>query len=143
MLLNIYWVKFWKRLNFSWNISDISNNLLVSPEKIIVWNDVFIWKGFYCNAFNWVIIWDDVMISHNVAIISANHEVSKFNWVIERLKYTKDKPITIKNWVWIGYNVTILPWVTIWKNSILWAMTVVTKDVPDNSTVVWNPGRII
>lgn len=40
-------------------------------------------------------------------------------------------------------NSTILPGVTIGKNSIIGACTVVTKDIPENSVAVGNPARII
>ena len=52
-------------------------------------------------------------------------------------------PITVKDNVWIGGNVVILPGVTIGKNSIVAAGAVVTKDVPDNVIVGGNPARVI
>ena len=45
--------------------------------------------------------------------------------------------------VWIGSGAIILGGVTIGKNSVIGAGTVVTKDVPANSLVVGNPGRVI
>jgi acetyltransferase-like isoleucine patch superfamily enzyme len=43
----------------------------------------------------------------------------------------------------IGANCTILPGVVIGKNSVVGAGSVVTKDVPDNITVVGNPAKQI
>ncbi|MCX5829565.1 MAG: acyltransferase [Deltaproteobacteria bacterium] len=43
----------------------------------------------------------------------------------------------------IGSNVTILAGITIGEKAIVGAGAVVTKDVPDNVTVVGNPARII
>lgn len=43
----------------------------------------------------------------------------------------------------IGAGATVLPGVTIGRNSIVGAGTVVTKDVPDNVTVVGVPARVI
>lgn len=43
----------------------------------------------------------------------------------------------------IGANATILCGVTIGKNSLVGAGSVVTKDVPDNSIVAGNPARVI
>lgn len=48
----------------------------------------------------------------------------------------------IDDGVSIGSNATILP-VHIGKNSVIGAGAVVTKDVPPNTTVVGNPGKII
>ncbi|MCJ7472342.1 MAG: transferase, partial [Actinobacteria bacterium] len=43
----------------------------------------------------------------------------------------------------IGANCTILPGVTIGRNSLVGAGSVVTKDVEDNSVVAGNPARVI
>jgi acetyltransferase-like isoleucine patch superfamily enzyme len=43
----------------------------------------------------------------------------------------------------IGTNSTILPRISIGKWATIGAGTVVTKDVPDYSVVVGNPGRVI
>lgn len=43
----------------------------------------------------------------------------------------------------IGANATILPGLTIGRNSLVGAGAVVTKDVPENAVVVGNPARII
>jgi acetyltransferase-like isoleucine patch superfamily enzyme len=43
----------------------------------------------------------------------------------------------------IGANATILPGVRIGKNALIGAGAVVTKDVPPESVVVGNPGRVI
>mgnify|MGYP001597904587 FL=1 len=43
----------------------------------------------------------------------------------------------------IGANATIVCGVTIGKNSIVGAGSVVTKDVPDNSIAVGNPAKVI
>lgn len=53
------------------------------------------------------------------------------------------KSVIIEENVKIGGNVTILPRVRIGKNSLIGAGTVVTKDVPPDSVVVGNPGRVI
>ena len=53
-----------------------------------------------------------------------------------------DCPI-IGNNVTLGANVTIIGNITIGDNCIIGAGTVVVKDVPSNSIVVGNPGRVI
>jgi maltose O-acetyltransferase len=52
-------------------------------------------------------------------------------------------PIKVEDNVWIGANATILPGVTIGKNSIVGAGAVVTKDVPENTIVGGNPAKVI
>ena len=43
----------------------------------------------------------------------------------------------------IGSNATILCGITIGRNALIGAGSVVVKDVPDNAVVVGNPGRVI
>ena len=51
--------------------------------------------------------------------------------------------ITINDYTWIGSRVTILPGVTVGKDSICAAGSVVTKDVPENVIVGGIPAKII
>lgn len=50
--------------------------------------------------------------------------------------------ISIGDYSFIGTNATILPNLTIGKNVIIGAGSVVTKNIPDNSTAFGNPCRI-
>lgn len=51
--------------------------------------------------------------------------------------------IRIEDNVWVGAGAIILPGVTIRKNSIVGAGSVVTKDVPENVVVAGNPAKVI
>lgn len=62
------------------------------------------------------------------------------------LKTANDWKVTktiVKKRASIGANATLLCGITIGKNSIIGAGSVVTKDVPDNSIVVGNPAKVI
>ncbi|WP_308303877.1 DapH/DapD/GlmU-related protein, partial [Vibrio parahaemolyticus] len=45
--------------------------------------------------------------------------------------------------VWLGEGVFVMPGVTIGKNSIIGAGSVVTKSIPENVIAVGNPAKII
>ena len=49
------------------------------------------------------------------------------------------KPIIVKDGAWIGARATILPGVTIGKNAIVAAGSVVRENVPDNALVAGVP----
>jgi acetyltransferase-like isoleucine patch superfamily enzyme len=87
--------------------------------------------SFICSL---VTIEDDVFIGHGVMTINDTRPPSG--------DPSKWKPTLIKKGAVIGSNVTLMP-VTIGKNSIVGAGSVVTKDVPDNTIVAGNPAKII
>jgi acetyltransferase-like isoleucine patch superfamily enzyme len=51
--------------------------------------------------------------------------------------------VHIKDFVWCGNNVTIIPGITIGEGAIIAAGAVVVKDVPDCAIVGGNPAQII
>lgn len=53
------------------------------------------------------------------------------------------RPVIIKNFVWCGANVTIVPGVTIGEGVVIGSGTVVTTDVPDYAIIGGNPHKII
>ena len=56
---------------------------------------------------------------------------------------TKALPITIEDNVWIGGGTIVLPGITIGRNSVIGAGSVVTKSIPTYSVAVGNPCRVI
>lgn len=80
------------------------------------------------------------LIGPGCKLICTNHALDGE----ERLKgIFNDKPISFGDNVWLGANVTVLPGVSIGKNAIVGADSVVTKDIPENVIAVGNPCRVI
>lgn len=52
-------------------------------------------------------------------------------------------PVTIEDNVFIGYNCLVLKGVTIGKNSVIGANSVVINNIPENSVAIGNPCRTI
>ncbi len=87
-----------------------------------------------------IYIGDNVMFAPNVTISTTGHPVHP------ELRPNGDQfsfPVTIEDYVWVGSNVVILPGVTIGKNSVIGAGSVVTKDIPANVVAVGNPCRVL
>mgnify|MGYP005802652687 FL=1 len=91
-----------------------------------------------------------VLISSNVQIYTSSHPVLPQERLI--FKNTKGTgsffktfalPVKIQDNVWIGGGCIILPGVTIGKNSVIGAGSVVTRSIPENSVAVGNPCRVI
>jgi len=105
-------------------------------NDVVIGNNVTISShSFICSL---VVIEDNVFIGHGVMTINDLHPPSF------RRTGTKEywKKTLIKKGAIIGSNATLFP-VTIGRNAIVGAGAVVTNDVPDNATVVGNPGKII
>lgn len=80
------------------------------------------------------------LIGPGCKLICTNHALNGE----ERLKgIFNDKTITIGENVWLGANVTVLPVVTIGKNSIIGAGSVVTGNIPENVVAVRNPCKVL
>jgi chloramphenicol O-acetyltransferase type B len=80
----------------------------------------------------------------NITIITSNHNYD--DPLVEAIPYSKeriDKMVVIKDFVWIGHDVIILPGVTIGEGGVVAAGSVVVKDVPDYAVVGGNPAIIL
>ena len=124
------------------------NCTFVDCNKITIGNNVLIASFVDCNK---ITIGNNVLIASNVQIYTATHPVNISdrlldNWSLNNphaFFNTYALPVTIEDNVWIGGGVIILPGVTIGKNSVIGAGSVVNKSIPPNSLAVGNPCKII
>ena len=84
---------------------------------------------------------DDVMIGPNCSLITVGHPVADHR--MRRGGWEQAKPISIGENTWLGANVTVLPGVSIGKQCVVGAGTLVTRDIPDNSLVLGSPGTVV
>lgn len=100
----------------------------------------------HISAINKIQIGDGLLTGRWVTITDNAHGNNDKNEQnirpMERIVYSKG-PVIIGNNVWIGDKATVLPGVTIGDGATIGANTVVTHNVPANSTAVGNPMRII
>ena len=87
-----------------------------------------------------VYIGDHVMIGPNVTISAAGHPIEP-NLRREAMQF--NMPVRIEENVWIGAGAILLPGVTIGKNSVIGAGSVVTRDIPENVVAVGVPCRVL
>ncbi|WP_390405546.1 sugar O-acetyltransferase [Lacticaseibacillus jixiensis] len=87
-----------------------------------------------------ITIGNNVFIGPNVSLVTETHP----QVVAQRLAGLEyARPITIEDNVWLCTNVVVLPGMTIGKNSVVGAGSIVTKDVPANVLAVGNPCHVI
>ena len=82
-----------------------------------------------------VTIEDDVLVGPNVTFTNDMYPKVKGDWQLLKT--------SIKQGAAIGANSVVLPGVTIGKNALVGAGSVVTRDVPENGIMAGNPAKII
>lgn len=136
---------------------EIGNNLIIGHNSVIreqnkigdnfkLWSNSNIDYGceignnvkIHCNCYisQFTKIEDDVFIGPGS--VTTNDKYPGSDGASDNLV----GPI-IKQGAQIGARVVILPGVTIGKNSIIGAGSVVTKDIPDNSVAYGNPAKVV
>ncbi|MGI6109292.1 MAG: DapH/DapD/GlmU-related protein [Eubacteriaceae bacterium] len=96
--------------------------------------------NFNCNFVDdgKITIGRKVMFGPAVTIATVGHPVNP-----EMREYMYTDPVVIEDNCWIGAAAVICPGVTIGRNSVIGAGSVVTRDVPPNSVAAGNPCRVI
>ncbi|ENQ3078074.1 acyltransferase [Bacillus sp. WLY-B-L8] len=104
----------------------IGNNCSIQPGVIFDYS--------HC----WLIrIGNNVTIAPQAYLLAHDASTKRLNG------YTKVASITIEDNVFIGARALIMPGVTVGKNSIVAAGSIVTKSVPEGSIVAGNPAKVI
>ncbi len=110
------------------SILHLGDHVNINPNAVIMGKaPIYIGNYFHCGM--------------NMTLISSNH-----NYNGDKIPYDDThiaKEIIIKDCVWLGHNVIILPGVTIGEGAIIGAGAVVSKDIPDLAIAVGNPIKII
>ena len=98
---------------------------------------------------NRIDIGSNVLIASNVQIYTATHSIRVNERMVQdwsegqEICRTYALPVKIEDGVWIGGGVIILPGVTIGRNSVIGAGSVVTRSIPESCVAVGNPCRVI
>lgn len=98
-------------------------------------------NGASIHATEKIIIGRNCLIAANVTIVDSDGH--GLNPDERHLVNPVSRPVIIEDNVWIGINCIILKGVTIGKNSVIGAGSVVAKNVPANCVVTGNPVQIV
>jgi maltose O-acetyltransferase len=142
----------YEKIYFQYNINRINsignnnkffkNIFLNNPENIQIGDNNFIGNNVIISAFDKIVIGNNCAIAAECKIISGNHGYHDTEKIINNQPMVS-KPIFIGSNVWMGYEVIVLPGVSIGNGVVIGAGSVVTKSIPDNAVAVGNPARII
>ena len=82
----------------------------------------------------------DVMMGRNIVVYDSDfHSIPGEDG--KPINFSKD--VIIEDHVWLTNNVTVLKGVTMGKDSLISAMTLIRKDVPEKSLVAGIPGKVL
>lgn len=88
-----------------------------------------------------IAIGDDCSIGPRVQLLTALHPVDDHR--ARRARWESAAPIVIGDNVWFGGGVIVCPGVTVGRNTVVGAGSVVTRDLPDHVFAAGNPARVI
>lgn len=144
------------------SLSDCKNPNI--PATTNIWQFCVVFPnctiGDNCNICSHCLIENDVKIGNNVTIkcgvqIWDGIEIEDDVFIGANVTFTNDKYPKSKNPDWtllktkickgasIGAGSTILPGITIGRNAVVGAGSVVTKSIPDNELWFGNPARFV
>jgi maltose O-acetyltransferase len=132
--LKIFFKKAGKKITIKENVE------IYHSENLIIGNNSGFGRNNIIDCIGGVEIGDNVRIGPSVMIATMNHTTIKDGM---QNKKRVLKKVVLKNNIWVGHNVTILPGVTIGNNCIIAAGSVVTKSFDDNSVIAGVPARRI
>ena len=106
-----------------------------------------------------IVIGDNCLLCPGVRIDSASGVTMEHNCMLAAGTYITDAdwhdiydrtltvgttaPVTLRENVWIGDGATVCKGVTIGRNSVVGAGSVVTGDIPDNVIAAGNPAKVV
>lgn len=134
-----------KRVNLMRKMLLKGENIWIEPPFYFCYGKhISIGKGSYlnvnCNFIDdgMITIGEKVMFGPAVSIATVGHPIEP-----SMREYMYTDHVTIEDNCWIGANVTICPGVTIGKNSVIGAGSVVVHDIPADCIAVGNPCKVV
>lgn len=109
-------------------------------SRIALGDHVYANTGLTVIDDTFVNIGSHVMLGPRVTISAASHPVDP---ELRRQAYQYDLPVVLEENVWVGAGATILPGVTIGKNSVIGAGSVVDRDIPPDVVAAGVPCRVL
>jgi len=112
------------------------------PEKVVLKDRVEIFSGTIINSNGGLYVGENTGIGYNCTIFTSQHHYRGAK-SIPFDNISELKPVIIREYVWIGAGVMIMPGMEIGEGAILGMGSVITKNVPPLAIVIGNPAQIV
>lgn len=123
-------------------IIDCTGGIRSIGEGLIIGNNVGFSPYCFIQVRGAVVIGNNVIFGPGVKLFSESHNFDNPEKFINEQGETR-KGVIIEDGVWVGSDVTILDGVTIGKNAVIAAKSLVNKDVASFSIVAGIPAKVI
>lgn len=112
------------------------------PQRVVLKDRVVIHSGTIINSMGGLYIGENTGVGFNCTIFTVQHHYRNakaipFDDIVEL------KPVIIREFVWIGAGVLIMPGLEIGEGAIIGMGSVVTKNIPPLAIILGNPAEII
>jgi maltose O-acetyltransferase len=121
----------------------IGRNVFINrPDRVVLKDRCAIQSGTIINSYGGLYVGENTGVGYYCVIFTGVHRYRKaksipFDSVAEL------KPVIIREFVWIGSHVKILPGIEIGEGAIIGMGAVITKNVPPLAIVLGNPAEIV
>jgi len=143
LVTKIKWVAYYHKFEELGDNVRIENRVTINKaENITIKEEAFIGQDSFLNAVEEITIGRYAAIAAGCRIMTWNHNISNRTTEL-RTTGKETAPVEINDGVWMGYDVIVLPGVTIGEGAVIAAGSVVTNDVGPFDVVAGSPASKI
>jgi acetyltransferase-like isoleucine patch superfamily enzyme len=124
-------------------IQVVGHRTIGAAPVISIGNNASIGMDATISAAESIIIEDYALFARNVYISDHGHEYRDIAVPVCLQGIRKTGRVRIGHGAWLGQNVVVLPGVSIGRNAVIGANSVVNRDIPDFSVAVGAPAKVV